>query len=111
MFREMFRGRARAVRSEKLRGLTMLKMLGLVGACLAAPAIAMATPANAEPNAYTPGDCSAQTAAVCNVGQMNPTNPTNPDSLMSPMGISPISPASPTLLPLSPMSQVNTSQQ
>lgn len=89
----------------------MLKMLGLVGACLAAPAIAMATPASAEPNAFTPGDCSAQAAAVCNVGHMDPTNPTNPDSLMSPMGISPMSPASPMLISLSPMSQVNPNQQ
>ena len=87
----------------------MLKMFGLVGACLAVPAIAMAAPASAEPNAVTPGDCSVSADAVCNVyvGKMDPTNPTNPDSLMSPMGISPMSPASPMLIPLTPMSQVD----
>lgn len=108
----MFRSRACAARSEKVRGLTMLKMLGLVGACLAAPAIAMATPASAEPNAFTPGDCSAQAAAVCNVSHMDPTNPTNPDSLVFPSFFGPpMNPASPTMNPLSPMSQVNTHQQ
>jgi hypothetical protein len=90
----------------------MLKMLGLVGACLVAPAIAMAAPAAAAVNPAFPGDCSAQVAAVCNVSYMNPTNPTNPDSLMFPSFFGPpMNPASPMMNPLSPMSQVNPNQQ
>ncbi len=92
----------------------MLKMLGsicrrfstatLIGACIAATAIAMAVPASAQPNPFNPAECEANADAVCNIGPYGPgsvTNPANPASPLNPMN--PANPAS----PMNPMNPAN----
>jgi hypothetical protein len=72
-----------------------------MGVFVAATAVSLAVSANADPanpDPFSPADCSANASAACNIGPYGPDSPSNPASPMDPMN-----PAS----PLSPMNPAN----
>ena len=76
--------------------MTVIAKAAATGVFVAATAITLAVSANADPanpDPFSPADCTANASAACNAGPYGPDSPTNPASPMDPMN--PANPASP----------------